>query len=236
MLIVKRINANLKFWVYFILFIFLLWLNDRFFGFIVTKFNLNNGTRNFYADFLVNGAEPVIHNLFFNWIPQTIVILLITIYYLRSQKQKVLKALNFKLKSKDLTLIISGIIIIFLYQTAVKYFIKGSSFNALINKENLSFSFFLIYFSRFCLSSFLEEVTFRAGLFYSIKAKYSQNLAIFLSLSVFALSHLYGGLWLLTNSIILGLFFTFFYIKTEKILPGSILHILNNIIYAYLNY
>jgi membrane protease YdiL (CAAX protease family) len=234
---VKKIikNKHVIFWFTLIFFILFRGLVFKGFQIITSLYSFNNSTRSFYQNYLFGGISPVLHNFFFQGLPQLIIVYILCYFYLKVQKFDYKQALNFKFKVSYLKWIILGLMFVIPYQLFVCYYIKDNTPNSFTFSFN-HISIFFLYLLRFFPSAFMEEITFRAGIYHATESNYNVYVGILLSLLMFGVSHLAAGWWPFTNSIILGFLFTSVFMKTRSFLPSAILHTLNNVFYACINY
>ena len=80
------------------------------------------------------------------------------------------------------------------------------------------------------LSAYLEESYFR---FYLLSKRHEMNLgtlpALFLSVALFSICHIYGGFWFFLNSVIGGTFLGFMFLQFNSLHGIAIAHALYNI-------
>lgn len=223
-----------KFLVFLGIYIGLVWMIDKMFFFISTKYDLSNSTRTFFSRAISEGYWTTGYSLIINWLPRLFLVFFLTKYFLFLVDQNPSEALVFKTERIGMVLLLSSAL--FFYQFFLKYglFFNQLSFSDLF--PNKSILFFFVYFFRFSLSALIEEITFRAGLFYSIKTAYSVHFSFLISIFCFGVSHVYLGPMLAMNSIVLGFFLTVVYHKTHNLFPGTSLHVANNVFHAYFNY
>lgn len=94
-----------------------------------------------------------------------------------------------------------------------------------------------IYRDIFCIAfipAVAEEIVFRGFLLTTILKYVSQNIAIVVCALIFALFHM--NLWHLPFLFILGLFFSFVYIRTKNLGLAILAHFINNLIGVVLYY
>jgi membrane protease YdiL (CAAX protease family) len=69
--------SHLRFWALLVAYLLTNWLIVRFFGWVVRTLELNNSTRTYYREVTETGAGSALGNLFLNWLPQTLLVLLV---------------------------------------------------------------------------------------------------------------------------------------------------------------
>ncbi|MFH1232047.1 MAG: CPBP family intramembrane glutamic endopeptidase [Planctomycetota bacterium] len=225
---------HIQIWIWLIALIALDWVIGRGFSWLVNIANLNNGTRSYYQTVLVSGINTAILNFLIHWLPQAIILFLVTVFVL-ARFRIGLSSLFGASIMRIVRWFIIGSLLFVCYHIVINLVGKRS---LAISPDMLEspFKFVGLYIVRFLPSAFAEETVYRGGIFNILNKAYGQNKALVVSVLIFALGHGYGGWWLMANSIILGTMFTVLYLKTKSLLPGIIVHTISNVTYAILNY
>jgi membrane protease YdiL (CAAX protease family) len=228
----RRRVSHPRFWGLLIAFLAANLLITRLFGWVVRTLDLNNSTRTLYRDITATGPGPALANLFLNWLPQALLVLLTCWLYLRLVRADFRTAFALRIRRDGAWVLPVGMLLLVLYQLFVRHVVKGDA----STHDAPGLAFVALYTLRFLPSALVEEMVFRGSLFFSLERRYGAAAGFFVSVLLFGAAHLYGGGWLFVNALILGSVFTVAYRRTRSLGAVTLLHLFSNVAYACLNY